>query len=209
MRPPDGKTILNQMQLVGTLLTFSVVVIDGLRALGLDVDKDEAENWIELWKFVGKELGIQGENIPKDYADSCEALQAIRDNFWHSSPEGAALTAKTLDVISELLPGVEFDGIGTSLLRHLAGDRCAELLDVPPSDWTRKVVTPSPIVAMVLGRLTGGYAPTPLSPLLSQAAFVLMRTLADHEREGKGAPVRIPAQFRSRWESDFALKYRL
>src|SRR4029453_9478056 len=49
---------INQQHLVGTMLSFSTVVIDGLRTMGIMVRDDEAEAWFHLWRVVGFMLGI-------------------------------------------------------------------------------------------------------------------------------------------------------
>ena len=44
---------VNQQQLLGTTLSFSVVVTDALRAMGFELRDDEVEAWFHLWRVVG------------------------------------------------------------------------------------------------------------------------------------------------------------
>src|SRR6185295_10067178 len=69
---------INQVQLAGTLLSFSCVVVDGLRRLGLDVDDDEAEAWVHLWNVVGHVLGIRGDLLPRDLRDGEALFDVLR-----------------------------------------------------------------------------------------------------------------------------------
>ena len=54
--------------LVGTLLSFSWVVVDALRKLGVRIDDQEAEDYHYRWRVIGQMLGIEPDAIPVDLA---------------------------------------------------------------------------------------------------------------------------------------------
>jgi len=208
-RGQSAEIPISQFELIGTLMTFSVVVTDGLRALGLTVTEQQAEDWFQIWLAVGKVLGVQ---IPaglslKTAADGADFFDHVRHD-WAPSEEGSALARVTLALMKDLLPGDPLDGLGATLVRHLAGERCADILGVEPADWTRSLVERSPLVTTILGNVVGGVFETPLTPLLQQAAFGTMEALARQEREDKGAPFAIPPQLINGWRNQFQAKLR-
>ncbi len=76
-----GTVPLNQMQLVGTLMSFSVIVIDGLRTLGFEVTSEDAEAWYHLWRVVGLLLGIEDRFLPKTVDAADEVCDYGRSRF--------------------------------------------------------------------------------------------------------------------------------
>jgi ER-bound oxygenase mpaB/B'/Rubber oxygenase, catalytic domain len=65
---------LNQSQIVGTLLLFSVVNLFGLRALGLRFSRKEREAVLHLWRYVGMLMGVDPQMLPADENDSWRLL---------------------------------------------------------------------------------------------------------------------------------------
>lgn len=60
---------INQRQMVGTMLSFSVVVTDALRRLGFQIGQHEVDAWFHLWRVVGVLLGIPESCLPTDAAE--------------------------------------------------------------------------------------------------------------------------------------------
>jgi squalene cyclase len=206
----DGQKPISQFEMLGTLMTFSVVVTDGLRALGFPVSDAEANSWFHLWRQVGKLLGVvEPEGLTLETAaDGADFFDRVRED-WAYSPQGSTLARVSLDLIKELLPSPEFDGIGPTLVRHLAGERCADLLGVDPSDWTEILIDPSPLLDTIEGRVIGCLCETALTPLLQQAAFGTMVALSEQQREGKGVTFSIPPDFLNGWRNTFQTKFRV
>ena len=206
----DGTAPISQFEMLGTLMTFAVVVTDGLRALGLRVTEDQANDWFYVWRQVGKALGIvEPKGFPlESAADGADFFDHVRED-WGPSPEGSTLARTSLDVMRELLPAPELDGVGPTLVRHLAGERCADILGVAPSDWTQLLVNPSPLISLVESRIVGpSLFETPLTPLLQQAAFGTMEALSGQQREGKNVQFSIPPDFLNAWRNGFQTKFR-
>ena len=202
---------ISQFEMLGTLMTFSVVVTEGLRALGFTVTEEQADDWFYLWQNVGRLLGVaEPEWLSlRTAADGADFFEHVRED-WATSAEGTALQQIGLDLMKELLPAPELAGVGPTLVRHLAGDRCADLLGVEPSDWTQVLVDPSPTLATIEGRVLGkSFFDTPLTPLLQQAAFGTMQALARQQRDGKDAPFSIPPDFLNAWQGVYQGKFRV
>ncbi|MGH2610484.1 MAG: oxygenase MpaB family protein, partial [Tepidiformaceae bacterium] len=63
-----GKPI-NQEDLAGTLLTFTIVVFDALEKLGVRLTADERAAYMHTWRVIGHFMGIMDDMLPRDEAD--------------------------------------------------------------------------------------------------------------------------------------------
>ena len=68
---------INQEDLAATLMTFSYLVVDGLRKLGFSVTAGEAEDYLEAWKLVGRLMGVLPELIPANFAEAKTLTERI------------------------------------------------------------------------------------------------------------------------------------
>ncbi len=180
---------LNQEDLAGTLMTFSIVVLDGLEKLGVQVSLEEQQAWLHAWKVVGHFLGLEPELMPDGLDDAHELMEAIRDRQWRASPDGKELMKPLIELMQQYFPGTAFDGFPVALVRLLSGDHCADLLGLPPADWTKHVID---IVAELETWLTAGDPNEVSRRLMDSAWFAVMRMVVTVERDGKQARFRIP-----------------
>ena len=67
---------LNQWDMVATNLGFSLVFLDGIRSLGVNVKPEEAEGLFHLWKYIGYLLGIPVELLPETEEQAIRELYA-------------------------------------------------------------------------------------------------------------------------------------
>ncbi|MGE3628850.1 MAG: oxygenase MpaB family protein, partial [Sandaracinaceae bacterium] len=187
---------INQEDLAGTLMTFSVVTYDAARRLGVALSPADADAWIHHWCVIGHVLGIREELLPKGLGEAQQLMDAIRQRQWTPSPQSRELARALVDMMQEFFTqdARALDGLTPTLIRYLAGDHCADLLGLPPSDWTELMVTAlrdatdlididdrEGWLERQLGRVTG----------------TSMRWIADVERGSKRASFRIPASLRA------------
>jgi hypothetical protein len=178
-RAADGGEVpINQEDLLGTLLTFSVIVIRAVRRLGVAVDERDADDFFHLWRAVGAMMGIEEKLLPVDFAEATERAGDIADRHFQPSPHGRALMAVLLTRIEAHVPGLP--RAPRFLVRHLAGDRVADLLGVPPAE-------PAPMLGLESAvRL----AQRPARDLLRRATPLLARPLL---AAIVGTKLRVPA----------------
>jgi hypothetical protein len=127
---------VNQEDLAGTLTSFSVVVPQGLEQLGIDLPDSDRDDYFHIWRVIGHVLGIDQRLNPADFEAAQTLEHRILDRQQSRSEAGTALTKALLDFIRDMMPGSEFVSLGPTLIRHLAGDHQADLVDVPQPDWT-------------------------------------------------------------------------
>jgi hypothetical protein len=120
--PVEWGKPLNQEDLAGTLLTFTVVVIDSLAKLGVRLNAGERAAYLHTWRVIGHFMGIMDEMLPVDEADARSLWAAQeRRQLYRPSVEGRHMTTALLGAFDDLVPGRMFDFIGRGLVCHLSG----------------------------------------------------------------------------------------
>jgi hypothetical protein len=129
----DGIPI-NQEDMAATVLPFSVVSLDVFEKLGRAVSASEEQAWLHVWNVVGHLLGVQDQLLPRSRSDGEAFLEAFRRRHWAASSEGKELTKMLVEIMQDYYPPL-LACIPGALIRHFAGTRCADLLDLPRTDW--------------------------------------------------------------------------
>jgi squalene cyclase len=189
----DGLPI-NQEDMAGTLMAFSCLILDALDRFEVESTRAEREAWMHLWKVVGAMLGIDPALLPRDEADGARLIEAMRRRHWAASPQGELLARSLVACMAEYLPGPGMDRLPCTLIRHLAGDACADLLAVPRGDWTALIVDGA---SELLGLFQREDRPRHIGQLLDRVSGDLMKAMIAVQRTGKQAPFRIPAALRT------------
>lgn len=185
---------INQEDLVGTLMTFSVVTFEAMRRFGVKASDREGDDWIHHWCVVGHLLGIERELMPRSLRDAQDLMEGIRQRQWVKSEQGARLTAALCRMVEGFFTKGTLSGFAPTLIRFLAGDDCADLLEVPESDWTRAFIE---LGALVAGTLDVDEREGLLERGMGLAMKEAMRAVVDFQRADKGVPFRIPASLKS------------
>lgn len=194
---PAWDVAINQEDLLGTLITFSALTLDGLQRLGVELDADELDAYMHTWNVVGALLGVREDILPRDYADALALGERIAARHFAACPEGQALTHALLAMFDRMVPGTLLDGVAAELVRHLVGDHVADLLAVPPAP------ADSPLLRMcrMFGR--AGDAVGDRSSALADAAGLLSRALVQGlllaNRGGRRTPFHVPTELRQVW----------
>jgi uncharacterized protein (DUF2236 family) len=133
----DGVPIC-QEDLAGTLMSFSAIVVDALRRLGVRVDDEEAEDYYYRWRAVGQMLGIDAAAIPPDLASARTLTDLIAQRNHRRSDEGIEMTRALFELHSDSLPP-GFAGAAPALTRYLVGENMCALVEVPRTRWDRNL----------------------------------------------------------------------
>lgn len=133
----DGVPIC-QEDLAGTLMSFSSIVVDALRKLGVRVDDEEAEDYYYRWRSIAEMLGIDPVAIPPDLAAARALTDLIAQRNHRRSDEGIEMTRALVELHSSSLPP-GFAGAAPALTRYLMGDEMCALVDLPRSRWDRSI----------------------------------------------------------------------
>jgi hypothetical protein len=195
---PDWGTPVNQEDLAGTLMTFSVVVLDALSKLDTTFSDEDADAYFHAWNCVGHVMGVDGRLMTDTIDDGRALWRRIIERNWDSCPEGRAMTAALIGAMEHATPGTLFDGFASTCVRHLGGDELADILGVRKHDWTTVLRGPLRMFAHDTD------AADDLSPLIARTAAQFSKQLLEGfswvARGGERAPFDIPLELAKRWQ---------
>jgi hypothetical protein len=87
---------LNQHDLAGTLLLFSIVWVEATRRLGWRVSRAEAEDHLALWRLVGGWMGVAPDLLPRDEPDALATMALIEASEHPPDDDARALVRALL-----------------------------------------------------------------------------------------------------------------
>ena len=141
----------NQEDLVGTWLTFTVVVYDAFDASGVDYSEQDVADHLHMWRLIAHHLGIDPSLVPLDRAGAA----ALRDLIWERqhapSASGRAMTDALVAQAHRHMPRLAWPMLPTAF-RHFLGDHVADILALPPANWTRHLFGPMDALTRVMTR---------------------------------------------------------
>jgi hypothetical protein len=131
---------VNQRDMVGTHLEFSVAYIAGLTTLGILVNRREREALMHLWRYVGHLLGIIDDLLPKTFREGLEVAWLFNQTEAGPDDDSRALAAALLAVrYSPHRWGRRLEEIEARFLggysRLLLGKKAADALQLPNNLW--------------------------------------------------------------------------
>ncbi len=169
---------INQHDEAGTLLLFSVAVLEGLRHLGLRITRDEAEAYVHLWRWSGWLMGVDPELLPATEHEGLRLGDIIAATQGAPDDDSRALTRALLESSRPKRELGATNGsdngpramratlVGSTLCRTLIGDALADDLGVPGTRWQRVVPLARGLVSGVdLVRSLVGRVAAPLGAL--------------------------------------------
>lgn len=202
----DWGTPINQEDLAATMLVFWFVVGEPMKNLGTPVPADDREAYLHLWNVIGHQLGVCDELLVFDVAKANALIDLIRIRQFKASPEGQHMTRALLLLLDQLTPLHQFDKTIPPLIRHLIGDKTADLLLVPQSDLGDDIKRVQRITNWFYDCVVGrpGKHDSGRYDFVSAIVRPFMRELLsgiyDLERGGDRAPFALPTHLARKWE---------
>ncbi|MEZ5416408.1 MAG: oxygenase MpaB family protein [Vicinamibacterales bacterium] len=132
-RPWDVEALgtpINQEDLLGTLMTFSWLVIEGLETLGATLDDEARRAYSAAWMQVGRLMGLEPALLPSTVAETEWVTRAIEWRQVAPSPEGREMTEALLGMMQSNLPPA-LSSIPSGLVREFLPAEVADFLGVP------------------------------------------------------------------------------
>ena len=121
---------INQEDMAGTNLSFSLIVVRGLRRMGFYVSYPDQTAFIHLWAVIGYLSGLNEELIPKDAKHAQQLDRAIKKRQFRTSNHGRELTKSlTNHILSVNKSKATADDI-LGLMRYLLGSEIADMLSI-------------------------------------------------------------------------------
>ncbi len=104
---------INQEDMAYTLLTFGMIIPRGLSHWGVQIDQDEKEAFLHLWKVVGHVMGIDSTLLTDQWEEAEQQFSMIQARQAGHSHAGEVLTEALTGFLGDYLP--EFPGMSRYL----------------------------------------------------------------------------------------------
>lgn len=125
---------VNQEDMAGTNLSFSLIVIRGLRKLGLTVSQADQQAFMHLWNVIGFLSGLQEDLIPRDPKMAQLLDHAISKRQFCVSTHGRELTKALTDHIIAVNKSKASANDILGLMRYLLGNEVSAMLSINAAD---------------------------------------------------------------------------
>ncbi|WP_304516330.1 oxygenase MpaB family protein [Cecembia rubra] len=130
---PDWGLPINQEDMLGTNLAFSLLVLRGMEKLGKFPGKEVSESVLHYWKVLGFFLGIDISYWPETGKESFELEKAIRKRHLKSSESGHILIQALLKYYRDTINDPALAARAASLVAYFVGKDVAEVLGIKTS----------------------------------------------------------------------------
>ncbi|HTU86376.1 MAG TPA: oxygenase MpaB family protein [Solirubrobacteraceae bacterium] len=192
----DGVPIC-QEDLAGTLMSFSWIVVDALRKLGVRVGEQQAEDYHYRWRAIGEMLGVDPRIIPVDLTGARELTGAIARRNHRRSDEGIEMTRALFELHANSLPS-GFGGAAPALTRYLLGDEVCALVDLPRTRWDTGLCWQAG-VGRALDRVQSARGPVGSLTKMVGAGMLNQRVIEMAGGRSASFSIPVPSELQRRW----------
>ncbi len=131
-----GKPV-NQEDMLGTNLAFSLILLRGLKKIGCSISPKESEAWLHAWSVYGYLMGIEADLLPQNLKEAFVLEKNIRKRNFKASDAGRMLTSSLVEYFRHLPETAKFPrGYMPSYMRFVLGEKTADLLAIPKANWS-------------------------------------------------------------------------
>ena len=158
-------TPINQLDMAGTVLLFSLVVVDGLRRFGFKFSEEEVADVLHLWRTAGWLLGVREDLLCSTEGEARDLWDLIRLTQGPPDADSRELAASLVEsplqqarTAKDRSRAEAVVSLGYGLSRFLLDDGYADALHMPKTGWRFLVPALRGLVSTAgraLGRLPG------------------------------------------------------
>ena len=182
---------VNQLHMAGTLMTFSIALIDGLQQFGIEESGDRQMAYLHRWQVIGTLLGVSDDGLPADIPSARSLLDAFVAREAHENQPGKHLAAALVDFGKQAIPKERFDAAPQLLIQYLAGNELASMIGVAPAPGCLARVLPGAVLRVfgLVEKLEDRHSL--VQTVLDKISVQIMRFMVQYFREEKGVRFRI------------------
>lgn len=148
---------VNQEDMAGTNLAFSLIILRGLRKMGKVISFEDSEAYLYYWKVISHLLGIVPELLPEDGKMAFWLEKRISERTIKPSKEGQLLTQALMKSFDDNPPVTLPNGFHTSFIRFVLDERIADIIGIPEANWTTIMVKQQKYVNAMLTAFESEY----------------------------------------------------
>jgi len=159
-RSPEWRTHewgapINQNDLLGTNLQFSVTYLLAVRMLGFLHTRREREAIMHFWRYVGYLMGIDERLLPKSHREGMRYLRLLATSQPDPDDDSRILAAALVNAPRSLSPATPLAkrrialvcSLRAGLSRAFMGGIAADVLGLPDDGWKYAIFAISPMVS--------------------------------------------------------------
>lgn len=188
---------INQEDLLGTLMTFTWLIIDGLTKLGATLTPVEQQSYLAAWLLVGELMGVEPGLLPRNVAEARATTELIERRQVAESPEGREMMQALLDMMQTNTPH-PFKTMPPSLLREFLPSNVATFLGVPSHPFEEEMIRLADEALRPLQRFISREARR--RALVRRFSIELLRWMLKVELDGQPARFMIPESLHQDWQ---------
>ncbi len=131
---------INQEDLAGTNLAFSLIVVRGLRKMGIALDEQSERAYLTTWTYIGELLGIREGLLVSNIKTAQRLDKMIAQRQFRSSESGHQLTASLMNCYAEMSGSQLASEFFQAQSRFLMGHEHADMLGIPTTRFPMSVL---------------------------------------------------------------------
>lgn len=197
---------INQEDLAGTLMSFSPVILSGLKQMNVTVSAEQIDAYTHCWKVIGYLMGVNEDLLPDTFDQGWTLATRILEHQAAESMEGQALTASCIAFIKHMMPGNAFDEVPEYLMWYFFQDvsassnkNLAQMIGIS-SHATLKDEFVLKLTQFFMGDLTHLEHRKIIERISGPFNHLLLQGMLKHYNDGKKIRFLIPASLQEDWQ---------
>jgi hypothetical protein len=195
--PADLGTPINQEDLLGTLMTFTWLILDGLAKQRISLSADDQQAYLDTWLSVGELMGIEPALLPRTVAEAKALTAIIERRQVAPSQEGSEMMAALLKMMNDNVPE-GFRTLPSSMLREFLPADVATFLGVPNHVIEQELLALAERLVHPLEMFADREARR--HALIRAFGVHLLRAMTQVELDGRPAPFALPDALTQAWQ---------
>ena len=188
---------INQEDLLGTLMTFTWLILDGLARLHVQLTPEEQQAYLDTWLAVGALMGVEPQLLPKTVDEAKAVTALIEQRQVAESPQGREMMSALLGMMQSNMPGM-FSAIPGCLIREFLPPDVATFMGVPSHQLEEAMIRLADDALIPLQRFVNREARR--SALVRWFSIHLLRWMLTVELDGQPARFALPDALQQDWQ---------
>jgi hypothetical protein len=188
---------INQEDLLGTLMTFTWLILDGLARLHVKLTPQEQQAYLDTWLAVGALMGIEPQLLPKTVDDAKAVTALIERRQVAESAQGREMMSALLGMMQSNVPKM-FSTMPACLIREFVPQDVATFMGVPSHQFEETMIRLIDDALMPLQRFVNREAKR--SALVRTFSIHLLRWMLTVELDGQPARFALPDALQEDWQ---------
>ncbi len=188
---------INQEDLLGTLMTFTSLILDGLAQLDVTLTPEEQQAYLDTWLIVGGMIGVDAALMPRSVNEARATTALIERRQVAESAQGREMMAALLEMMQQNLPTMFHSMPGCMIREFLPGD-VATFLGIAPHPLEEELLRLGNDAMVPLQRFMTREAQR--SALVRTFSIHLIRGMLKVELDGRPARFALPDSLHEDWQ---------